>query len=105
MPLPSHVAGHGRFAINRTSSQCRWDSIRLCAHYCMTNNVGFVPNGDVFQPSDVDNLKNRYFNGVMIGRGALVKPWIFKEIKDQVQLDPTSSERMEHLRRFCWLSP
>lgn len=37
----------------------------------------------------------------MIGRGALIKPWIFKEIREQRHLDPSSSERFEMLRSFA----
>lgn len=36
----------------------------------------------------------------MIGRGALIKPWIFKEIHEQRHLDPSSHERFEMLRSF-----
>ena len=36
----------------------------------------------------------------MIGRGALIKPWIFKEIKEQKYWDPTSTERFELMRRY-----
>lgn len=37
----------------------------------------------------------------MIGRGALIKPWLFKEIREQRHLDPSSSERFEMLRSFA----
>ena len=37
----------------------------------------------------------------MIGRGALSKPWIFKEFKEGKTLDPSSSQRVQYLRRFA----
>lgn len=36
----------------------------------------------------------------MIGRGALIKPWIFKEIKEQKPFNPTSTERFDILRKY-----
>lgn len=36
----------------------------------------------------------------MIGRGALIKPWIFREIKDCTLTDPSASERMEMLKKY-----
>ena len=40
-------------------------------------------------------------SGVMIGRGALIKPWLFQEIKEQRHLDPSSKDRFEMLQKFC----
>jgi len=37
----------------------------------------------------------------MIGRGALVKPWVFQEIKEQRNIDMSSSERLDLIQRYC----
>lgn len=36
-----------------------------------------------------------------IHSGALIKPWIFDEIKQQRHWDISSKERFEMLKRFC----
>lgn len=41
-----------------------------------------------------------HVSAVMIGRGALIKPWIFKEIKEQKVWNPSSNERYEILRKY-----
>lgn len=65
-------------------------------------------NGDVDTPEKVKNVKERYgVDGVMIGRGAIGNPWIFKEIKHYLKTNtflekPNIQERVnvckQHLK-------
>lgn len=37
----------------------------------------------------------------MIGRGALYKPWIFRELREGHTLDPNSTERTRYYQDFA----
>jgi tRNA-dihydrouridine synthase B len=58
-------------------------------------------NGDVDTPEKVKSVKERYgVDGVMIGRGAIGNPWIFKEIKHYLKTNtflekPNIQERVD----------
>jgi tRNA-dihydrouridine synthase B len=58
-------------------------------------------NGDVDTPEKVKSVKERYgIDGVMIGRGAIGNPWIFKEIKNYLKTNtflekPNIQERVD----------
>lgn len=64
--------------------------------------VPLIGNGDIFSYEDVTNAMDMVggIASVMVARGALVKPWIFTELKEQRHWDISSNERLEMLRTF-----
>jgi tRNA-dihydrouridine synthase 3 len=61
----------------------------------------FIGNGDVFSHADYfEHLADHKVDAVMIGRGALIKPWVFEEIQAGQYLDKSSSERLGYIKMF-----
>ena len=88
---------HGRSRQQRYSKSADWGYISQCAAAC---NVPLLGNGDVFCYEDVDAALKGGVTSVMVARGALVKPWLFTEIKERRHWDISSSERLELLKEF-----
>jgi tRNA-dihydrouridine synthase B len=70
-------------------------------------SIPVMGNGDVTEPEDVRRMFETGCDGVMIGRGAIENPWIFREAKHYLRTGellppPTVVERidtcLEHLR-------
>jgi len=58
--------------------------------------------GDAFSAQDYwSKVENSGVDGVMIARGALIKPWIFTEIKERREWDISSRERLELVRKVA----
>ncbi|KAJ3186122.1 tRNA-dihydrouridine(47) synthase [NAD(P)(+)]-like protein [Irineochytrium annulatum] len=103
----SIITLHGRSKEQRYSKFADWDYINQVASTVVSDvgeHVNFFGNGDVLSHEDYYghlNNPNNKVGGVMIGRGALMKPWIFKEIKERKVYDIRSSERLDILRDFA----
>lgn len=62
----------------------------------------FLGNGDCYSHVDYfDHLDNAKVDSVMIGRGAIIKPWIFEEIQSGQYLDKSASERLTYIEKFA----
>ncbi|KAH8325727.1 hypothetical protein KR067_005918, partial [Drosophila pandora] len=97
----SAVTLHGRSREQRYTKHANWNYIEECA--AKAKQMPVIGNGDIL--SYEDYLERRtlapHVSSVMIGRGALIKPWIFQEIKEQKAWAPSSSQRFELMRKFC----
>lgn len=105
----SFVTVHGRTREQQYSGRADWDII---AQAKRASSVPLIGNGDIFCGADaVKMLEYTGCDGVMVGRGAMGAPYIFKEIKaalaGESYVPPTAHERIAlaktHARRLCEL--
>ncbi|MCH7791584.1 MAG: tRNA-dihydrouridine synthase [Planctomycetes bacterium] len=107
------ITVHGRTTEQRFKGACRLDGIRRVVEavrgMVVPGTRGHVPvigNGDVREPRDaIKMLRETGCDGVMIGRGALSTPWIFRDAwalqtSGRIQPEPSDAEKIEIVRRF-----
>jgi len=72
------IALHGRTAIQGYSGTADWDAIsRLVEHV----DLPVLGNGDIWEASDaVRMLEQTGAAGVVVGRGCLGRPWLFRDL-------------------------
>jgi len=87
---------HPRFAVQGFSGQADWN---LIGRVKQSVNIPVIGNGDVFEPAHAIKLiKQTACDGVMIGRGAINRPWIFRQILSLEKGLPIKSPSMEERR-------
>lgn len=96
------VTVHGRTRQQRYSKLADWEYIYQCAR-AAPSNLQVLGNGDVFTYTDWNAHKSDCpeLSTCMVARGALVKPWIFTEIKEQRHWDISSGERLNILKDYA----
>ncbi|KAJ3851105.1 zinc finger dihydrouridine synthase [Lentinula lateritia] len=100
---------HGRTRQQRYTKLADWEYIRQCVDAVRAREadedlppIPIFGNGDCFSSHDYHSAVERYHvDGVMVGRGALIKPWIFTEIKERREWDISSRERLEGIRKLA----
>ncbi|KJA22425.1 hypothetical protein HYPSUDRAFT_67097 [Hypholoma sublateritium FD-334 SS-4] len=99
---------HGRTRQQRYTRLADWDYIKQCVEVVRTKEadedlppVPIFGGGDCFSSHDYwTNVEASGVDGVMIGRGALIKPWIFTEIQEKREWDISARERLELIRKY-----
>ncbi|KAJ0827134.1 putative tRNA-dihydrouridine(47) synthase (NAD(P)(+)) transcription factor C3H family [Helianthus annuus] len=97
----SAVTIHGRSRQQRYTKQPDWEYVYECTRKA-PDTLQVIGNGDIFSLSDWKKHKSDcpQLSSCMIARGALVKPWIFTEIKEQRDWDISSGERLNILKDY-----
>lgn len=67
--------------------------------------VPIFGGGDCYSSQDYwEKVEQSGVDGIMVGRGALIKPWIFTEIKERREWDISARERLEEIRKVLYIS-
>jgi tRNA-dihydrouridine synthase B len=100
------ITVHGRTAADMYRGRADWDQIAKIKPHL--KRIPLIGNGDLKTPTDVVEAFRRYgVDGVMIGRAALSKPWLFRQVQaalvdEPIPPDPTWEEQrqilLEHYR-------
>lgn len=92
---------HARSKEQRYTKSADWN---LIAQLVEAVSVPVIGNGDLLTWYEVrDRREQSGCNAVMLGRGALIKPWLFREIRDGKTWEPSVAERVAIFARFTEL--
>ena len=101
------VTIHGRTSDARYSKAADWGLIAQCVadNGVAGGNMPIVGNGDILTHYEArQRMADSGVDAVMVGRGALMKPWIFQEFTSGVAWEPDAAERVGVYRRLaCYM--
>jgi len=81
------VALHGRTAAQRYSGTADWNAIARLKEAVTT--IPVLGNGDIFAATDAVRMMDRTgCDGVVVGRGCLGRPWLFRELQAVLRGEP-----------------
>ena len=101
------VTVHGRWTVQKFSGDADWD--RIGEVVAAVRAIPVIGNGDVTEPEHVPALMRRSgCHGVMIGRGALRTPWMFRRAHALLRTgsagaEPTLAEKLRCIARHLQL--
>lgn len=101
-----YVILHARTRSQQYSGKANWDDIRKLKEAL---SIPVVANGDCFSVDDyIKIIETTNADGVMIARGAMGNPFIFRQIKDYLKgekiKDPTYNDILDTIKRQYDLS-
>jgi tRNA-dihydrouridine synthase 3 len=96
------VGVHGRTRAQRYRNSARWELIDEVARAV---GIPVLGNGDLLTPWDLRRRRaETAVSGYIVARGALIKPWIFRELAEDRPWYPTVAERWSVMSRYVELA-
>ena len=100
------IALHGRTVAQAYSGTADWDAI---AELAASVDIPVLGNGDIWEAADaIRMVEETGIDGVVIGRGCLGRPWLFRDLAaafagDTVKVLPNLGEVTDIMRRHAEL--
>jgi nifR3 family TIM-barrel protein len=101
------VALHARTALQHYAPSAHWDRIRTLKE--QVRSIPVLGNGDIFSAQDaLDMMASTGCDGVVVGRGCLGRPWLFRDLSavfagEPVPAAPRLGEVVDVIRRHVEL--
>uniref|UniRef100_A0A1I8AQ73 tRNA-dihydrouridine(47) synthase [NAD(P)(+)] n=1 Tax=Steinernema glaseri TaxID=37863 RepID=A0A1I8AQ73_9BILA len=96
---PQLITLHPRSKEQRYTKMADWGYVNQCAE--AAKEVPLWVCGDVLSYEDYyKRLEEHNIGGIMIGRGALIKPWLFTEIQERRYWDISATERLDIVKQY-----
>ncbi|EIM87584.1 FMN-linked oxidoreductase [Stereum hirsutum FP-91666 SS1] len=100
---------HGRTRQQRYAKLADWAYIRECVDAVRAREADEdLPRIPIFGGGDAFSAQGYWscveesgVDGIMVARGALIKPWIFTEIKERREWDISAVERLDLIRKYA----
>ncbi len=108
------IALHARTAEQRYSGHAQWEAIAELKQH--VRSIPVLGNGDIWDAQDaLDMMRKTGCDGVVVGRGCLGRPWLFRDLVEAfngrpIPPAPTAGEvipvMVDHARRLVeWSGP
>jgi tRNA-dihydrouridine synthase B len=82
---------HGRTAADMYRGQADWEEIAKVR--LKLQSIPLIGNGDIKTVDDaLFRIRNYPVDGIMIGRGGIAKPWLFRQIAQTLRGEPADAE-------------
>ena len=87
----SGITIHGRTAADMYRGQADWEEIAKVK--AKLRSIPLIGNGDITTVDDaVFRIRHYPVDGIMIGRGGIAKPWLFRQIAQTLRGEPADAE-------------
>lgn len=94
---------HGRTADARYTKAANWE---LICDVASQLRIPVIGNGDIltqYEAATKLHLNGDVLHGIMVGRAALIKPWLFREFNEGKEWLPTTKQRVQIYLRLVEL--